>query len=202
MKLSSYLLIVLCAVGCTSPLQTAYPEKSYFVIDARRKGEPVSAPSAPVLRIGHVRISSQYSGRELTYKTDEQQYESDFYNEFLDDPARLIEEQAFSWLSSSGRFEQVLDPGHPSRAAWRLDLRIQTLYGDYHDAEPPEAVLAMQTFLLDEDSGTQSVLLFDSYEARVPCEGDAPSLAAAWSEALREILQELEEDLAAFAETN
>lgn len=181
--------------GCGSPLQVAYPEKSYFLLEVERGLPPAEVTLGPTLRISRFRISSLFEDRLLVYRIADQQYEHDFYNELFDDPARLIEEQTRQWLDESGLFENVLDASSPAPSQWLLDGRIQALFGDYRPDGGPLAVLAIQFFLIDETRSGTPVLFDRSFRIENRSQPGPAGLVAAWAEGLESMLAELELEL-------
>ncbi len=181
--------------GCGSPLQVSYPQKSYFLIEAERTTPPAETPLGPALRIGRFRISPHFEDRQLVYRTGDRQYEHDFYNEFFDDPSRLIEEKTQHWLASSGLFESVHDAASPVLTDWLLDGRVQEIYADYRSGDRPQAVLAIQFFVLDLRRPEAPVRFERSLRWEGECAPGPDNLAAAWSKGLQALLTELEGEL-------
>jgi len=106
----------------------------------------------------------------------------------------MITEKTRSWLSESGLFELVLEPGSYIDASHVLEGNIITLYGDFRDKSSPKATMKIRFFLI-KLSG-KSVVFAKTYETTSESnERTAESLVEAFDNCLANILSDLEEDL-------
>lgn len=180
--------------GCSVP-EREFPLRRQYVLDVNRTGER-SAAGSGVLKVRRFRISNPFEGTSFVYRTGGVSYESDFYNGFLSPPAAMVTEEVRQWLGVSGVFGTVVDAGSHADARYALEGNIVVLYGDYSDAEKPEAVMEIQVFLFDEAGPASPVVFSSSYRAVSPIESNSPAaLAAGLNDCLEKILKEIELDL-------
>jgi len=173
------------------------PDKHLYALDVERPAGAERAESVHplVLAVRGLRAAPRFAGRNLVYRTGEQEYAVDYYSEFLVAPAALVSGETERWLARSNLFRHVFGAAAPTAADVALSGEIEELYGDFRGA--PRAVMAIRFFLVDERPTWPAVLLARSYQRRFAAEGSDPAaLVAAWNRGLAEILAELERDLA------
>ena len=185
---------VIILSGCG---QKSY-QKQHYILDARRASSVAASDSGNVLEIRRFTSNAAFSGKNLIYRAGEFEYESDFYNEFLISPAAMITEKARNWLSTSGLFQEVLDPGSHVDATHVIEGNVIALYGDLRTRSQPTAVMEIRVFLLEIGPGRDPVIVFGkTYKSSVVLESESPGgLVSALDRCLVEILTNLEEDLA------
>ena len=186
------LLAALCS-GCASRSSSV---KHQFVLEAARPAQPARQPHDVVLAVRGFTIDPVYEGRGLIYRKGESEYESDFYNEFLVAPQVLLGGQTRNWLSRSGMFRTVLEPGSLVGPTHILEGNVLALYGDFRSRNLPQAVMQIRIFLVTS-KGSQPEIVFTrdyqaSQEAQAPTAG---ALVAAFDRCLEQVLSALEEDL-------
>jgi ABC-type uncharacterized transport system auxiliary subunit len=109
-------------------------------------------------------------------------------------PEDMITEKTRGWLSESGLFKWVLEPGSYTDATHMLEGNIIALYADFRDESSPKATMKIRFFLV-KLSG-KSIVFGKTYE-KVSEVGDktAESLIEAYENCLANILSNLEGDL-------
>ena len=108
----------------------------------------------------------------------------------------MIEEQCTRWLQSSGLFSQVTQRGMLADPQYLLQGNVVLLHGDYRDRTQPQAVLEIQILLIDDTGREPLTLIHRNYRQEVPISNrSAEELVRGFSQALRLILTELEEEL-------
>lgn len=197
MFLCSNVSVLACLIvfsGCGS--RQAYDKTSY-VLNAARRGEPIRTEADSVLEVSHFTIDSAFGGKGLVYRMGEFEYESDFYSEFLVSPAAMITEKTRNWLSESGLFQTVLDVGSQIDPTHVIEGNITEMYGDFRDKLSPEATIEMRIFLLRTEAGGESVPVFaKKYQSSVGIESEgSEGLVKALDKCLEDILSSLEKDL-------
>jgi cholesterol transport system auxiliary component len=186
-------LVAALTAGCL-PVSREHPQKHYYVLSAEREREARGrgAPG-PVLQVGTFRAAPAASGRQFVYRLGEAAYQTDFYNELLAPPDRLVTEQVRAWLAASGLFSAVVAPGSHLEADYALEGVLSELHGDYRDVRAPAAVLRVELLLVRRPLAEPGVVLHASHRMVEPLGGTAPeSLAAGWNRALRRLLEGLE----------
>lgn len=191
--------LLLCALfpllaGCLR-LEREYPEKSFFSLEATREGAAATAPLYGTLRLEKVRISSPFQGKSFIYRTDGLRYEEDFYSRFVAPPAELLTAETSRWLRASGLFSQLYAGPAPIAPENFLEGHVSALYGDFRGS-PGRAVLEIAFTLLQEESPQPRIVLRREYRCEISLPKKTPAdLAAGWSEALAQVLAELERDI-------
>lgn len=184
--------------GCATPLSRPAPERKLYNMTAQRLESVAPATDKSVLKVRPLQISPAYQGKEMVYRLSETEFESDYYNSFFVQPAQTMTKLAEQWLGRAGIFTNVVDSTSQVVDTHLLEGMVNALYGDYRDRSAPKAVLEMQFFLLRNRNETYSVVFSKNYRKAVPFTPDgkdAAGLAAAYNQALAEVLDELEKDL-------
>ena len=187
------LLIVLLGSGCAS--RTAIV-KDTFLLNAQRPGASVRGASETILAVQPFSIALAFQGKGIVYRTDENQYKSDYYYEYFVSPASMITNQTRNWLSESGTFGQVLSPISSVGPTHVLESHIKQIAADVRDKAKPQAVLELSFFLLKQEKHDRTIRFQKTYSATQPLESDTASACiAALNQCLSEILGNLEQDL-------
>jgi cholesterol transport system auxiliary component len=177
-------------------LKKQYPAKHSFLIEAQHVGEARAAAASGVLRVRNLQVAAPFEGKGFVYRNSGLGYQTDFYHELMVSPRALITEQTRQWLGASGLFRFVLDPASKADATHSLEGNVSALYGDYRDAASSKAVLAVEFFLVNDQSASQEIVFHKSYRQEVLLENRSPeTLAKGWGKALDQILTGLEHDL-------
>jgi len=190
--------VVLLALSLAACLGQPHPVKNRFILTlpAAAPLEAVNAAGRRTLLLGAVTAAPAYDGRALLYRLGPDRYESDFYNEFLAPPTRLLAEAAADRLTRSGRRLRVTTAPGLVIADYGLEAHIQDLYGDFR-LDPPRAVLTLRFTLSDLQPAAPRVALDRLYPCQraLPGRGGAAELVAAYGLCLADILDELAGDL-------
>ena len=192
------LLVALCATaGCVSvDLSKSYPERRYYLIHADRERPPAPVRFGGNVAVYRCSVSPAFEGKELVYRLSDAAYASDFYNQFFLMPAYVITQEVREWLEESQVFANVVTPRSQLESDYFVEPNLVALYGDYRDKEAPKAVLELQLFLVDPTQRPPEVLVKrDFRDARPLAEESPAALVEAWSAALREALEQFEQDL-------
>ncbi len=186
------LLAALCS-GCVS--RPSYV-KHQFVLEAARPAQPARPPHDIALAVRDFTIDPVYEGRGLVYRKGESEYESDFYNEFLIAPQTLVSSQTRAWLSRSGMFGTVLEPGSLVEPTHILEGTVLVLQGDFRGGKPPQAVMEIRIFLIVGTRTQPEVVFTRDYRAVHEAQArTADALVTAFDRCLEQILSALEQDL-------
>ncbi|MFZ9011441.1 MAG: hypothetical protein ACO20W_06055, partial [Anaerohalosphaeraceae bacterium] len=138
-----------------------------------------------------------FQGKGLVYRTDDDQYESDFYNEYFVSPSAMMTDQTRDWLSESGVFAEVLLPVSSFEPTLILEGHIKQIVADVRDKGNKQAVLELSFFLLEKHNHNPTIRFQNTYSATqsLDCK-TASDCIAAMNQCLSEILGDLEKDLA------
>jgi cholesterol transport system auxiliary component len=172
-------------------------EKQQYILDTQRASSALNIKNTNIIEVRRFTINPAFSAKELTYRTGHFKYETDFYNEFLVSPAVMITEKVRNWLSASGLFQRVLEPGSYVEPTHIIEGNIVTLYGDYRDKSSPTAVMEIRVFLLKTKAVEVPAIVFGkTYISTARLESKGPEgLIAGFDECLENILTSMESDL-------
>jgi len=173
--------------------KTAFNQRN-FILETSRNRPRQKISKDVILDVQSFSVNTTFSTKNLVYRKGESEYETDFYNQFLIRPEDMITEKTRNWLSESGLFKWVLEPGGYTDATHMLEGNIIALYADFRDESSPKATMKIRFFLV-KLSG-KSIVFGKTYEA-VSEVGDrtAESLIEAHENCLANILSDLEKDL-------
>lgn len=188
-------LTLALAAGCG--LKQSAPQRQYLMLLPPVQGCPAAPSRQGVVAVRDFSASPGFTGREFVYRLGENEWQSDYYRQFLSPPAQLLAQAARATLTRSGPYAVVLTPGVDAVAEVILDGQLTALYADFRKGQG-EAVAAAQFFLLRATPQGGVPLFQKAYEARIPlATRDFDGLSAAWNQALARILCDLNADLTA-----
>jgi ABC-type uncharacterized transport system auxiliary subunit len=174
-----------------------HPVKNRFTLAAPEAPEAaVNAAGRRTLLLGSVTAAPAYDGQALVYRLGADRYESDFYNEFLAPPTRLLAEAAADRLTRASRLLRVTVIPGLTVADYGLETHIQDLYGDFR-LDPPRAVMTFR-FILNDLRPTRARVMLDRLYPCVrplPEQGGPADLVAAYGLCLADIFESLARDL-------
>jgi len=137
MTLCSFMILSMLLSGC------GYNRRN-FVLEVSRDRPQQEISKDVVLSVQSFNADTAFSNRSLVYRKNQSEYETDFYNQFLIRPEDMITEKTRSWMSESGLFELVLEPGSYIDESHVLEGNIITLYGDFRDKASPKATMKIR----------------------------------------------------------
>ena len=191
------LIFLLAAVVLASAcLSQPHPVKNVYGLMAEPADQAAQRPAnRRTLLVGTVTAAAGFDNRALVYRVGEDRFETDFYNEFLAPPARLLADQTAQYLDDRSRRVRVVKTPGLVIAHYGLETYLECLYGDF-TVEPPVAVLGIR-FAVNDLRGSQPRILIDvTYRQTVPLAAKGPdALVAAMNEGLNLILTDLNLDL-------
>ena len=188
----SLMIVSMVLSGC-GPKRIAYNQRN-FVLETSRNNPQQKISKNVILNVQNFSIDIAFSSKSLVYRKGQSEYETDFYNQFLINPDDMITEKTRSWLSESGLFKWVLDPGSYTDATHVLEGNITALYGDFRDDSSPKASMKIRVFLVKLPE--KAVVFTNTYESLSEFkDSTAESLIEAFGLCLTNILSDLEKDL-------
>jgi cholesterol transport system auxiliary component len=186
--------VIFFSVGCAHRRAIV---KDSFLLEAKRDLVPVQQAAGNILAVQPFSIAPAFEGKGIVSRVGENQYESDFYNEYFVSPAQMIAEQTRNWLSGSGLFAQVLLPVSSVEPTHVLEGHIQQIVLDISNPDAPRAELEITFFMLEQHKRDRTVRFEKTYKSTQPMKsGSVQDYMAAQSRCLRDILKKLESDLA------
>ncbi len=191
---SAALLLFPALTGCHEG-ETA---RSYYALDPVRPDPALPPGRLAQLEVRRFSVDSQFASRALVYRRSGSEYQLDHYHEMIVSPAQMITEKARTWLSQSGLFARVLDPGNLSLPTHSLEGNVTALYGDFRDKSAPAGVVELRVFLIRHGSSGDAIQMGKTYRTRVSLDTpDARGLVDAYNRCFVRVLTLLEEDLKA-----
>lgn len=184
------LLLVSCSLS-----RPATERRSYLLQSAPDSMAPGPFPAS--IRIAPVTVSPAFEGKCFIYRTGEQSFETDFYNEFLIAPRSMMTGYLINWLQARGLFKEVHTTGTYRRADFLLDSHINAIYGDFRTPASPTATVEIRWTLSSQgNNGAHEQLLARTLREKISlAEPSAEALAMAYDTALYRIMQQLEQDM-------
>lgn len=200
--LITLILMVFCIwfYSC-SGLQKPPVTKNYFDLDIHA---PVSAAGillaqGSTLLVKEFIISPEFDSHAFVYRISENEYTTDFYNEFVTYPARLISDKIKETLYASPYFSPSVTQ-IPKDVSYRLSGKITRLYGNLQDEKKPEAVIEIR-FSLERKIQREDALAFEKIHTQTYTERKAlistepAQIAAGWKKGLKTILESFLKDI-------
>jgi cholesterol transport system auxiliary component len=192
------LLAILCSLcGC---LSRPHVSTQTFVFEIPlAPASRGSSNSQRIISIRSCRVASPFDDRSLVYRTAEFSYESDPYAEFLVSPSESLIFPIRSWMSQTGSFEAVVEPGSALKPNTTVEITVLELYGDFRRSQDPAALLKLRFVLFDAPGGIPAnAVLEREYSRRIRLKArNANALMSGWNEALKQILVQFDGDLQA-----
>lgn len=194
-RLSALLVFI---PGCASH-NTSHLKESYL-LETSRPGSPeaVSPIFAGVLKIRHCRAVQPFDSRQFLYKDAVDQYEQDFYREFLTPPNEQITELLRAYLEGSGLFANVIPASSAIEAEYMLEPQLLAIYTDFADPVNPKTIIKMHLVLIRMDKVRQSssIILEKTYlRSETFQEKSGKSIINGYNTGLQAIFAQLAEDL-------
>jgi ABC-type uncharacterized transport system auxiliary subunit len=190
-------ITLFCVAGCG---KQQFDKQRYW-LDIQRPESVSSKTSAAILSVNTFSIDSAFRSRSIVYKRADHEFENSFYMEYLVPPAKMMTEQTRQWLSDSGLFTRVLQPGNTMKPTHVLEGHIIKAYVDASVSDRAAAELEISLYLLDKEKGKKEILFGKTYTVREPMDSTkAEDYFKALDVATTKILQQVEIELATLLE--
>lgn len=186
-------------VGVSCGLSQPFPQKGTFALQVPPPASLHKPPATQAaLIVGSVRVNRPYDGASFIYRVGPAQFSTDYYNGFVGPPERLLAGDLTAWLSSSGLFTTVGEPGWTTNYRFIVRAHVLELYGDWRDKKSPTAILAVKLYFIDDIDASEHVLFQKVYRQEEPLKrDDAAELVAGWERAWQRILSAIVADIRA-----
>ncbi len=189
-------LAVILFAGCTG-FQKQPPVKQYFDLTVNLQTSPENRQNPAARRcqgesllVKELFIAPAFDSHAFVYKVSANRFQTDFYNEFITYPARLITEQLSENLCRSPYFSSS---GTQTRRSirYRLSGKITQLYGDLESPDKPRAIIEIRLLLEKRKEGEFSPFLTKTYRLESPIPSGRPEqLAQGWKKGLEQIIRD------------
>ncbi|MCG5509968.1 ABC-type transport auxiliary lipoprotein family protein [Ectothiorhodospira lacustris] len=183
--------------ACSVSLERDPPVRMTYLMEAKRPALQPSGPAVGSLAMGTVRVAPEFSTRGLIYRMDDTRYVSDFHHDWFAPVRDQVYSAARDWLHEARVFQTILPPSLAREADYRLDILVNTVYGDLRDAQSPTAVLEIQAYLSSRaQAGERRIPLASTLQSRQPLSEATPAqVATGLSRGLADILGQLEMEI-------
>lgn len=188
--IAGILFLIFSIPGC-SGLQKEPMTKQYFDLSIQI---PVDSKDSlcrgETLIIKTFSINPAFDSHSFVYKVGENEYRTDYYNEFISYPSKLITERASEALFGSPYFRPALTDDKKD-ITYRLSGKINKLSGDFIDKNNAKAVIELILILEKRTGSTFTPVLSDTYMADESIPDKEPSsLVSGWNSGLSKILMQ------------
>lgn len=189
-------LTVLSVLSGCAGIQTKPAGKNYFQLQTT---VPAAAPDrissgAPLL-VKTFSINPSFDSHSFVYRMGKNEYITDYYNEFINSPTRLITEKIAENLYSSSRFTPAATD-RKQDITYLLSGKITRLYGDFQATNAPKAVIEIRMILKKNTGKTFQVIAGKTYPAQEPILSRKPDhLVSGWNKGLVKIMAQFISDL-------
>ncbi len=187
--------ILLSFSGCVT-VQKDHVKKTYYDLDIQhvRPANTLKKESHTLL-VKELAIASSFDSHSFVYRMSKNEYSTDFYNEFVNYPAKIITEKITERLFDSKTFIPALTSLRRD-IQYRLSGRINYLYGDFRDTSDPKSIIEIRILLeqQSEKDGFQLItnktyLVTESIDSHTP-----DQLVDGWNRGLGKIISEFIDD--------
>ncbi len=189
------LALLLSFSGCVT-VQRDHVNKTYYDLDVQntRPADPTKEESYTLL-VKELTIASSFDSHSFVYRMSKNEYSTDFYNEFVNYPAKIITEKVSESLYDSRLFIPALT-SLKRDIQYRLSGRIIRLYGDFQDSADLKSIIEIR-ILLEQQSekdgfkliSNKTYLSTESIDSRTP-----DHLVDGWNRGLGKIISEFIDD--------
>ncbi len=192
-------LAVLASVALTAcSFSRPQPVRQTFLAHpVRPASAPTQAPLPGALLVGTFGVNEAYAGKPMVYRFSDQQFQSDFYNEFFVAPRDMVGQAVLDWLQA-GHLYQTVAPlaGTRVTGARLLTGFVDEMYADVRDANQPRAVVAIQFYVTADAEPGRPALFAQQLRDTAPMrDSSAAAYAEALAQALGAVLAELEKQV-------
>ncbi|OGQ91029.1 MAG: hypothetical protein A2464_11620 [Deltaproteobacteria bacterium RIFOXYC2_FULL_48_10] len=184
------LILTALGSGCSS-LQKEAVTKQYYDLSPQ-----VPAPSenglfqGETLTVRTFAINSAFDSHSFVYKIGENEYRTDYYNEFISYPSKLITEKTSEVLYRSIHFKPALTDDKKD-ITFRLSGIITRLSSDFTDRNNTRAIMEIVMVLEKNNGATFIPVLSNTYTVDEPIPNAEPSsLVSGWNTGLSKILMQ------------
>ena len=196
-----FCLLLIGLVGCTSffhgcaGLQKEPVRKTYFDLTINLPGsDPAFITRGKTILIKQFDINPVFDSHAFVYRVGENEYTTDYYNEFISYPAKLITDKIEESLSSTQQFRSV-QTNLEQDIVFRLSGKILQLYGAFQDTHHPKAIIEIRMTLEKRLNSSFLVISDKTYLAEETIASKEPALlASGWNAGLSKIVARFIQD--------
>lgn len=169
-------------------LQRKISEKKLYSLELKTNFTATAPANPELLLVKEFDMAPMYTSSSFVYRRGEFQFDTDYYNEFITPPQRMITAAIKQALFDAKLFYPV-PAGTP--ADCRLYGRVVRLYGDFRQADQPMAVMEISITL--DKMGIKGLASSDTrtFSKEINIKEKTPeALAGGWNLLLEKIIKE------------
>lgn len=188
-------LVLITLAGC-SGIKNQYQQKRMFRLTANsHMAQLQSQKTGEGLLVKRFNISPEFESNSFVYRASQTRYGSDFYNNYMVPPARMITDLVMEDLYASALFSPI-SQNTLAEVRYQLWGKVIDLYTDIQDKDLPVAVVTLR-LVLDKNTGQGfKPVIHKTYRSRIPLDDPSPdSMVSALSQGLTQILNEFHLDM-------
>jgi hypothetical protein len=172
--------------GC-STIQKSPVEKNYFDLNITASHNNF-ASQGDILLVKDFSLNPVFDSHGFVYRIGKNEYVTDYYNEFLSAPAKLITDKIAEALYSSSHFTSTST--HMRKDIdYRLSGRISRLYGDLQDTKSPKATIELRMTLEKKTDSSFELIHSKTYLIEENINSQRPDqLITGWNRGLTKIV--------------
>jgi hypothetical protein len=179
-------------LGCGS-LKTAHLTKKYFDLNTIVL-DPSNIDLGSAVLVKEFSINTLFDSHSFVYRVDDNKYINDYYNEFVNYPAKVVSDKIAQALYGSIHFIPALNV-RPKYIKYRLSGEIIKLHGDFRKINKPEAIIEIRMILEQKKENSFQKIIDNRYSGLEPVFSTKPDqLIKGWNRGLSKITGKFIED--------
>lgn len=174
-----WVLIFLCLylMGCTN-IRNKFQEKTVYRVQAQSCMAASKTPeTGEGLLVKRFSISPEFETNSFVYRLSPTRFTTDFYNNFVVSPARMITEVIQEDLWASPFFSPV-----PAQTMadihFQLWGKVMAFHGDIQDTKQPKAIVTIRLILEKNTGDGFTPVIQKTYGAQILLDAPDPGLLA------------------------
>jgi len=178
--------------GCLS-LNRKAPEKNLYSLGYETEISGTTAEKLISLAVKEFEITPMYTTNSFIYRMGEFRFKTDYYNEFITTPQKMITEAVKQALFNTRGFypSSLEDP-----SLYRLSGKVVRLYGDFRTPDHPLAVMEILINLDPTDKPDLKDSVSKIFSRRIPITDQSPeALVMGWNTLLKGIVNDFIKEL-------
>ncbi len=191
------LLSLYIMTGCAG-VQNQFQKKKFYRIQSQsHRAVSNTHETGEGLLVKRFSISPEFETNSFVYRLTPTRFATDYYNNFIVSPARMITDVIQEDLWASTLFSPV--PTHNlDDVRYQLSGKVIDFYGDLQGQEPPGAIVTFRLILEKNNGDGFTLVINKTYSAKILLDAPDPELLVdGLSIGIDQILNEFYTDLAA-----
>jgi len=181
--------------GCTR--SSLNSQQSTYLLEIPANPEPLSAPSAGILKIRHCRAATPFDSPYFLYRTESGTYQQDHYKLFLTPANEQITEHLRTWMDQGSIFTSVLPASSAALSDYVIEPHLSSIYTDF-SGPAGSAVIRLHIVLLktDKDYLPNTIVIEKTYEQSLSLQTNTGSdIITGYNLCLERILSQIQSDI-------